>query len=156
MPEDITVRSEAADSPVAVRLIEAMVAEVEELYEFPPGSGLGLAAPPSDFVPPGGAFIVIYLAGRPVAGGGVKRDADGVAEIKRIYVAPEARGQGLGRRLLEALEETARELGYARVRLDTGDRMPHVQAMFEAAGYHRIEDYNGNPQAAFWGEKALR
>ena len=156
MPEEITVRSEAADSPVAVRLVEAMVAEVERLYELDPGAGLGLPAPPSDFAAPGGAFIVVYLAGRPVAGGGVKRDADGVAEIKRMYVAPEARGRGLGRRLLEALEETARELGYARVRLDTGDRMPHAQAMFEAAGYHRIEDYNANPQAAFWGEKILR
>jgi GNAT superfamily N-acetyltransferase len=156
MPEELTVRSEAADSMVAVRLVEAMVAEVEELYDLPRGTGLGLAAPAADFAPPGGAFIVIYMAGRPVAGGGVKRDEDGVAEIKRMYVVPEARRQGLGQRLLEALEETARELGYVRVRLDTGDRMPHAQALFEAAGYHPIEDYNGNPQAAFWGEKILR
>jgi GNAT superfamily N-acetyltransferase len=156
MPNEITVRGEAADSLVAVRLVEAMVAEVEQLYDLTPGSGLGTAASPADFAPPGGTFIVLYADGRPVAGGGVKRDADGVAEIKRMYVVPEARRQGLGRRLLEALEEAARELGYARVRLDTGDRMPHAQAMYEAAGYHPIENYNGNPQAAFWGEKILR
>lgn len=156
MAEGITVRAEAADSLVAVRLVEAMVAEMEELYELPPGSGLGLSAPPQDFAPPSGAFVVVYADGRPVAGGGVKRDEDGVAEIKRMYVAPEARGHGLGRRLLEALEDTARELGYARIRLDTGARQPGARALFERAGYHPIEDYNGNVQASFWGEKLLR
>jgi len=156
MTPEITVRREAADSLVAVRLVEAMVAEMEELYELPAGTGLGLAAPPADFAPPGGAFLVVYRGGRPVAGGGIKRDEDGVAEIKRMYVAPEARQQGLGRRLLEALEDAARELGYARIRLDTGARQPHAQAMYERSGYHAIENYNGNAQASFWGEKVLR
>jgi len=152
----IEVRTEAADSLVAVRLVEAMVAEMEELYELPAGTGLGLSAPPADFSPPGGAFVVIYEDGKPIAGGGVKRDEDGVAEIKRMYVAPGARGRGLGRQLLEALEETARTLGYARIRLDTGARQPEARGMYERAGYHAVENYNGNPQAAFWGEKVLR
>ena len=152
----IEVRTEAADSLVAVRLVEAMVAEMEGLYELERGTGLGLSAPPADFTPPGGAFVVVYEDGKPVAGGGIKRDEDGVAEIKRMYVAPEARGKGLGRRLLEALEDAARELGYARIRLDTGPRQPLAQAMYERSGYHPIENYNGNPQAAFWGEKVLR
>jgi GNAT superfamily N-acetyltransferase len=156
MPEEITVRTEAADSLVAVRLVEAMVAEMEAIYDLSPGTGLGLAAPPDDFAPPGGAFVVIYAGGRPVAGGGVKRDEDGVAEIKRMYVVPQARRRGLGRQLLESLEEKARELGYARIRLDTGARQPHAQAMFERAGYHAIGNYNGNSQASFWGEKILR
>jgi GNAT superfamily N-acetyltransferase len=156
MDEGITVRAEAADSLVAVRLIEAMVSEMEELYELPPGSGLGLSAPPADFAPPAGIFLVVYRGGRPVGGGGIKRDEDGVAEIKRMYVAPAARGQGLGRRLLEALEDAARERGYARIRLDTGARQPGARALFERAGYRPVEDYNGNRQAAFWGEKVLR
>jgi GNAT superfamily N-acetyltransferase len=79
-----------------------------------------------------------------------------VAEIKRMYVVPAARRQGLGRRLLEALEDRARELGYARIRLDTGARQPHAQAMYERAGYHPIDNYNGNSMASFWGEKILR
>ena len=78
-----------------------------------------------------------------------------VAELV-LVVAPEARRQGLGRRLLEALEDKARELGYARIRLDTGNRQPHAQAMYERAGYHPIENYNGNSMASFWGEKILR
>ena len=99
---------------------------------------------------------MLYAGGPAGRGGGVKRDEDGVAEIKRMYVVPEARAAGLGRRLLEALEDAARELGYARVRLDTGARQPHAQAMYERAGYHPIGNYNGNPQASFWGEKILR
>jgi GNAT superfamily N-acetyltransferase len=152
----IEVRSEAADSLVAVRLVEAMVTEMEELYDLRAGTGLGLSAPPADFSPPGGAFLVVYEDGKPVAGGGVKRDEDGIAEIKRMYVAPGARRRGLGRRLLEALEEEARSLGYARIRLDTGARQPEARAMYERAGYHAVDDYNGNPQASFWGEKVLR
>ena len=156
MPDEITVRAEAADSLIAVRLVDAMVTEMEQLYSLPAGTGLGTGAPPSDFTPPGGTFLVIYAGGKPVAGGGVKRDDDGVAEIKRMYVVPAARRQGLGRQLLEALEDRARELGYARIRLDTGARQPHAQAMYERAGYHPIENYNGNQQASFWGEKILR
>jgi len=156
MPEAITVREEAADSLIAVRLVDAMVTEMDQLYGQPPGGGVGSGASPSDFTPPTGAFLVIYAGGKPVAGGGIKRDDDGVAEIKRMYVVPAARRQGLGRRLLEALEDRARELGYARIRLDTGARQPHAQAMYERAGYHPIDNYNGNSMASFWGEKILR
>ena len=156
MPDEITVRAEAADSLIAVRLVDAMVTEMDQLYGQPPGGGVGSGASPSDFTPPTGDFLVVYAGGKPVAGGGLKRDDDGVAEIKRMYVVPEARRQGLGRRLLEALEDRARELGYARIRLDTGARQPHAQAMYERAGYHPIENYNGNSMASFWGEKILR
>ena len=156
MPEEITVRAEAADSLIAVRLVDALVTEMDQLYGQAPGGGVGSGASPSDFTPPTGAFLVIYADGKPVAGGGLKRDDDGVAEIKRIYVVPAARRQGLGRKLLEALEDRARELGYARVRLDTGARQPHAQAMYERAGYHPIDNYNGNSMASFWGEKILR
>ncbi len=156
MPEEITVRAEAADSLIAVRLVDAMVTEMDQLYGQAPGGGVGSGASPSDFTPPTGAFLVIYAGGKPVAGGGLKRDDDGVAEIKRMYVVPAARRQGLGRLLLEALENRARELGYARIRLDTGARQPHAQAMYERAGYHPIDNYNGNSMASFWGEKILR
>ena len=112
-------------------------------------------ATPGERGPPGGAFVVGYEGGRPVAGGGVKRLADGVGEIKRMYVVPDARRRGHARRLLAGLEAAARELGYARVRLDTGARQPHARAFYERSGYAAIPDYNGNRYAAFWGEKRL-
>jgi GNAT superfamily N-acetyltransferase len=72
-----------------------------------------------------------------------------------MYVVPEARGRGLARRLLEALEDAARATGHRVARLDTGARQPHARALYESAGYRAIGDYNGNPYAVFWGEKAL-
>jgi GNAT superfamily N-acetyltransferase len=68
---------------------------------------------------------------------------------------PHARSRGLARALLAALEAAARDLGYERVRLDTGARQPHARALYEAEGYRSIPDYNGNPYAAFWAEKRL-
>ena len=90
-----------------------------------------------------------------MAGGGVKRLDDRACEIKRMYVVPEARGRGVGRELLAALEELARDLGYAVARLDTGAEQPRAQRIYERAGYVSVPDYNGNPYASFWGEKAL-
>ena len=78
-----------------------------------------------------------------------------VAEIKRMYVAPGARSRGVGRALLAALEEAARELGYARVRLDAGEEQRHSRALFADAGYRAIPAYNGNHIAVFFGEKIL-
>jgi GNAT superfamily N-acetyltransferase len=72
-----------------------------------------------------------------------------------MYVVPAARGRGHARALLRALEDAARGLGYATVRLDTGPRQAHAQAMYEAAGYRAIGNFNANPVASYWGEKEL-
>jgi GNAT superfamily N-acetyltransferase len=114
-------------------------------------------AGPRELGPPGGVFLVGFdESGAVVCGGGVKDLGDGACEIKRMYVVPEARNEGRGRELLEALEEASRKLGYERVRLDTGPRQPYSQRMYRAAGYEPIENFNGNPIATFFGEKALR
>jgi GNAT superfamily N-acetyltransferase len=144
-----------ASEPPASDLVEAMILDLVPLYGRIDGAGAPRATP-EDFAPPGGVFLVGYDDdGRAVCGGGVKRLSENVAEIKRMYVVPEARGRGVARVLLAALEDAARELGYTRVRLDTGARQPGARALYESAGYRRIDDYNANPWAAFWGEKAL-
>ncbi len=105
--------------------------------------------------PPDGAFLVGFERDRPVACGGLKRFDAETVEVKRMYVVPEARGRGLGRSLLRALEEEARRLGYRRARLDTGPRQPHARALHESAGYVPIAAYNTDPVADYWGEKRL-
>ena len=70
-------------------------------------------------------------------------------------VVPKARGRGHASRLLKGLEEEARRLGYVIARLDTGVHQPVAQAMYERAGYAPIGNFNANPFASFWGEKAL-
>jgi GNAT superfamily N-acetyltransferase len=150
----IDVRTVPSDAEPATTLVEAMVDEVSVMYGRIDVPGAP-SATPADFGPPGGAFLVVYDDGVPVAGGGVKRLDDRACEIKRMYVVPEARGRGLASVLLQALEDAARALGYATARLDTGPEQPAAQAMYERAGYAPIGNFNANPFASFWGEKAL-
>jgi GNAT superfamily N-acetyltransferase len=149
----VEVRRVAGTEPLALDLVAAMFAEVGEMYE--PGLPKGPTAHPEELTPPHGGFVVLTEDGRPVAGGGVKRLDDRTCEIKRMYVVPDARGRGVGRELLAALESLARDLGYAVARLDTGAQQPGARRMYERAGYVAVPDYNGNPYAAYWGEKRL-
>jgi GNAT superfamily N-acetyltransferase len=110
---------------------------------------------PDELRGPDGAYLVGYEDAEAVAGGGLRRLDDGVAEIKRMFVCPAARSRGVARALLEALEQTALELGYERIRLDTGPKQVHGLALYRSAGYVDVPPYNDNPFACFWGEKVL-
>ncbi len=143
---------EPLGSRSAQELIGGFVDEIRRLYPtWTPQSGP--SAEPSDFEPPGGSFVVLYVKDEPVACGGLKRLDDDAAEIKRLFVRPNVRRLGLGRRVIDDLERIARDRGYRVVRLDTGAGQPQAVRLFEAAGYTRIGDYNGNPFASFWFEK---
>ena len=72
-----------------------------------------------------------------------------------MYVVPEARGRGVAKALLVALEDEARALGYAIARLDTGPHQPHAERMYRDAGYADVGNFNANPFASYWGEKRL-
>ncbi|HEX3979377.1 MAG TPA: GNAT family N-acetyltransferase [Solirubrobacteraceae bacterium] len=132
-------------------LIAAILAE----YDVIAGRHLtgGPSATDADFSAPGGVYLVGFAEGGEAAcGGGVKALGGGVAEIKRFYVVPAFRGQGLARDLLQALEDEARRLGHRTVRLDaTTPTWP----MYLTAGYREVADYNSNPHATVWGEKDL-
>jgi GNAT superfamily N-acetyltransferase len=151
-----TVRFERSDPerPPASDLIAAMRVELNDVYETfsrldnPPLS-------PHELRAPGGAYVVGYEGTKAVVGGGVRRLTDGVAEIKRMYVRPDARSRGIARALLGALEAAARSLGYEAVRLDTGPKQLHALALYRSAGYADVAPYNDNPFACFWGEKRL-
>jgi GNAT superfamily N-acetyltransferase len=142
------------DSPEARELVAAMEAWVTEGFG-PPTPDRTSTVAAAEMAPPSGAFVVVREDGRPVAGGGIRRLEPEVCEIKRMYVVPEARGRGHGRRVLEALESVAIRLGYRRARLDTAQSMTTAMGLYESAGYRPIPDYNGNSYASFWGEKEL-
>jgi GNAT superfamily N-acetyltransferase len=110
---------------------------------------------PAELEPPRGMLLVAFDGDDPVACGAVRRLGPDVAEIKRMYVAPRARGRGLGRRLLGELERGAAGLGCRTVRLDTMAAMAEAGALYRSAGYEPIADYNGNPLATVWMERAL-
>jgi GNAT superfamily N-acetyltransferase len=140
----------SSDRPPAADLLQALNDE----YDAAAGRALagGPSAEPSDFAPPGGTFLVAYEEDRAIACGGLKTVAPGIAEIKRMYVVPQARRRGVGRALLVALEDRARAMGFASVRLDC-ER--HNWPFYRAAGYVEIDDYNDNPFADRWAEKTI-
>jgi DNA-binding MarR family transcriptional regulator/GNAT superfamily N-acetyltransferase len=142
-----------ATDPAAVRAMAAYFAEIGERFGFQPGDAWEQDA--EAMAPPDGFFVIASSDGEPVACGGVQRLDDGAAEIKRMWVDPGWRGAGLGSRLLRHLESSARERGYAVVRLDTHSSLAEAIAMYERAGYHAIERYNDNPWARRWFAKDL-
>jgi GNAT superfamily N-acetyltransferase len=151
-----SLRFEVADpeEPPAADLLAEMRDELNGVYEtFSRLDNPALV--PSELQPPRGAYLVGFAGTEAVAGGGVRRLADGVAEIKRMYVRPSARSRGVARALLSALEAAALSLGYSTVRLDTGPKQDHALRLYRHAGYVDVEPYNDNPFACFWGEKSI-
>jgi putative acetyltransferase len=131
---------EPFDSPDAIALCAAQQAEMLELYEGE--ADIGPAREASMFVEPHGVFLLLRDdGGRAVGCGGIARFDNARGEVKRMYVVPEARGRGLGRRLLDELEAEARRLGYASVVLETGDRQQEAVGLYESTGYERIPCY---------------
>jgi GNAT superfamily N-acetyltransferase len=100
-------------------------------------------------------LVAVGPGGRAVGCFAVRVIGPGVAELKRMYVRPEARGSGLGRVLLAAAEERARELGCGTVRLDTAAPLTAALRLYRARGYRDIPRYNDNPSATHWLEKRL-
>jgi GNAT superfamily N-acetyltransferase len=150
----VELRRVGGDDPEARALVAAMEAWIAESFgpqEPDRTSTVGL----DEMAPPDGVFVILCEDGEPVAGGGLRRLGDDVAEIKRMFVEPAARGRGHGRRVLLELEAAATELGYRRLRLDTAESLTTATALYRSAGYRDIPDYNGNSYASFWGEKVL-
>lgn len=157
----IRIRHASPDTPEATRLLRAYGAELVgrgrpfSPVEPPAGRRPASWVEPHELEPPGGAFLLAEDRGIAVACGGVRTLAPGLGEVKRMYVVPGARRRGIARRMLGELEQQARELGHGRVRLDTNAVQPEALALYHACGYHEIADYNGNPFATHWFEKAL-
>jgi GNAT superfamily N-acetyltransferase len=151
----VEVRTEPFESAVAQGLVSGFAADIASRYPGWTPTGSGPSATAADFEPPAGNFLVVYLDGEPLGCGGLKRLAPDTVEIKRVYVRPDVRGRGVSRALLTALEDAARDAGYARIRLDTGNNQPEALKLFQTSGYEAIPDYNDNPWASYWFEKRL-
>ena len=148
---------DGADAMTAMR---AYVAELDQ--RFPERFDVGNGFEPDELAQmsgPGGTFIVVRdggdEGGESLGCGGLRRLDDATAEIKRMWLHSSMRGLGLGRRLLERLETEARDLGYRSVALDTHATLGSAIAMYESAGYRRVDRYNDNPYAQLFFRKDL-
>jgi len=142
----------APDDPRAVELYRAHTRRGAEALGIP---ALEPTTVSSDLEPPDGLLLLATLDGEPVAIGGVRDLAGPTAELKAMYVAPSARRQGIGRRLLVRLEKIAASRGCVAARLDTLTALGPAIALYESQGYERIADYNESPHADLWFERAL-
>lgn len=142
-------------SPAARSCVVRYFAELDRRFEAGFDPGASLPADDRDLVPPHGAFLVACVDGEPIACGAVKVIAPRVGSLKRMWVADSARGLGIGRRLLEALESEARGLGLTTLRLETNRALGEAIALYRSSGFREVAPFNDDPYAHHWFEKAL-
>ncbi|MEV4638597.1 GNAT family N-acetyltransferase [Actinoplanes sp. NPDC049548] len=136
--DQIIIREARFDDPAVRQLIGLAMAELSARYG---GSGDDTPVAVTDFEPPNGAFLVAQDAtGRLIGCAGWRAHGED-AELKRMFTISAARGRGVARRVLAAVEDSAREHGRKRVILETGDKQPEAVALYEKCGYERIEDF---------------
>ncbi len=120
-------------------LITALNAELSAMYSEPGANHFGLD--PAEVSGRRGAFLLVSLDGTPVGCGAVRLIDAEKGELKRMYVAPAARGKGLSKQLVTALESEARALGAKRLVLETGTRQHAALALYRGMGFHSIPLY---------------
>jgi ribosomal protein S18 acetylase RimI-like enzyme len=135
--------------------LESDVAEARALFEaYARGLGIDLcfqdfaaelAALPGQYARPDGILYIARSEDMPVGCVAVRKFADGICEMKRLYVAPFARGRGVGKQLAQRAIRFAQSADYDRMRLDTLETMTEAQRLYVALGFTRIPPYRHNP-----------
>lgn len=124
--------------PQVVPLLEGLAEEYERRYG--PGDEMA-SVQDQEFEPPEGVFLALIENGVVVAGGGLRRFSRDTCEVKRMWTAPDQRRKGYASVVLDALEQEARNRGYANLRLETGPAQPEARALYDRRGYRRIPTY---------------
>lgn len=149
----VTIEAADPSGAEAQACIQAYLDELQERLDDGFDPGRSVSADPDELVPPRGWFCLARLDGAPIGCGGVKIQDDGCGELKRMWVAPSARGLGIAQRLLAALEAWAAASGVDVLRLDTNRNLVEARALYVRNGYVEIPPYNSNPYAHYWFEK---
>jgi GNAT superfamily N-acetyltransferase len=152
----ISIRPSAVDTPEAVALVRSYLMEMVDRYHGRPMPASvvdqALADEPADDV---AVLLVAYLEGTAVGCAGLRRAEEQTGEITKMYVSPQARRRGVGRRLLTAVEDAARDQGLRTLRLDTRKDLVEARAMYAACGYAEIPPHRERQYADHWFTKNL-
>ena len=151
----VDVAIEDPTTPDAVWCIEQYFSELNTRFEAGFDRAKSIPADAHELVPPRGALLIARLRGRPIGCGALKFHPGAPAELKRMWVAPEARGLGLGRRLLLELERHAKQAGTRVVRLETNRTLKEAIQLYRSSGYREVAAFNHEPYAHHWFEKTL-
>src|SRR6185437_241081 len=139
----------------AQRCIAAYVAELNRRSKRGFDPAKGVSAEPHEMTPPAGLFLVAYRNGDAVGCGGVKHHPGAPSEIKRMWVAENARGLGIARRLLVELERDAVRSGASVATIETGAVLFEAIDLYRSVGYVEVAPFNDEPFADHWFEKRL-
>lgn len=150
----VQLEEEDSASPAGMRCLKRYFGELALRFERGFDPARGLPAEAWEMTPPHGHFLIAWLRGEPVGCGGLKCHEDW-GEIKRMWVAPEARGLGLAKRILARLEDLARASSLATVRLETNRALTEARSLYQSSGFHEVAPYNDEAYAHHWFEKVL-
>ena len=146
---------EEPDSTDASWCLEQYFSELNTRFETGFDPLLSISADVEELTPPAGVLLIARMRAMPVGCGGLKFHPGAPAELKRMWIAPEARGLGLGRRLLRELEETAQHEGAQVLRLETNRALIEAIALYRSCGFREVAAFNDEPYAHHWFEKRL-
>jgi ribosomal protein S18 acetylase RimI-like enzyme len=149
----VVIAEESADSATVRWCFEQYYRELGDLFAFQVDTALPLGD--DELTPPRGLVLVARADGRSIGCGALKLSDPGIGEIKRMWVATDARGQGLGGRLLTELEGRARAAGKSSTRLETNRHLTAAIAMYRRHGYREVPAFNDEPFGDHWFEKEL-
>jgi DNA-binding MarR family transcriptional regulator/GNAT superfamily N-acetyltransferase len=135
--------------------IRSYFAELDTRFDAGFDPAQSISADADELTEPAGLLLVARLRGEPTGCGALKLHGAEPAEIKRMWVAPTARGLGVGRRILHELEQHARRQGVTRVRLETNKTLREATSLYRSGGYVEVDPFNDEPYAHHWFEKRL-
>ena len=151
----VTIAAEDPNARDARWCIGQYFAELDRRFDAGFDPSRSIPADADELVMPRGELLIARLRGEPVGCGALKFHGRAPAELKRMWVAPEMRGAGLGRRLLRELERHARDGGARVVRLETNRALKEAIALYRDSGYREVQAFNDEPYAHHWFEKRL-
>ncbi len=159
--ERLVVRSQTVIAPAAAASADVQAcfaryfAELDERFRTGFDVGRSNRADVADLTPPQGVVLLARIGDDPVGCGALLFHGDGIATLKRMWVAPRVRGTGLGRRLLLALEDAAALRHVTAIHLETNMSLTEAVAMYRSSGYREVAAFNDEPYADHWFEKRL-
>ena len=141
--------------PHAHHCLHSYFSELDRRFDTGFDPALSTLVDDKELRPPAGLFLVASLRGDPIGCGGLKFHDDEPPDIKRMWVVESARGLGVGRRLLNELEQHAAAHGARAVRLETNKTLAEAISLYRSAGYVEVAPFNNEPYAHHWFKKEI-